>query len=128
MKNYFHLIILVLLASSCSILEKNPIQIALKSNNQAIRTVMENPNTYELQILYTAIKRDKNNKVTLTDYKYHVDATHYFYPASTVKFPIAILALEKLNQIPNTSIHTKFKIEGQPAVLQFSDEISKISG
>jgi hypothetical protein len=126
MKRYFHILILVLLTSSCSSLKKNAIEIALKSNNNAIKTVMQNPNFYELQIIYTEIKRDKNNNVKLTDYKYHVDAKNYFYPASTVKFPIAILALEKLNQIPNTSIHTKFKIEGQPDELKFSEEISKI--
>src|SRR5690606_30538493 len=32
-------------------------------------------------------------------YYYHLDANQYFNPASTVKMPLAFLALEKLNEL-----------------------------
>jgi hypothetical protein len=55
-----------------------------------------------------------------------LNADNYYYPASTVKFPIAILALEKLNTIENTSKDTQYTIEGQPEKLRFSEEITKV--
>ncbi|MCX8481466.1 MAG: serine hydrolase, partial [Sediminibacterium sp.] len=45
------------------------------------------------------INRDKNNIPSFTDYTFNVDKKNYFYPASTVKMPLAFLALEKLNDL-----------------------------
>ena len=55
-----------------------------------------------------------------------MNAKNYYYPASTVKFPIAILTLEKLNTIDNTSKDTQYAIEGKSEKLRFSEEISKV--
>jgi hypothetical protein len=87
---------------------------------------MSNPEAFELQIIYTQILRDKNNNVSFKDFTYHLDSNNYYYPASTVKFPIAILALEKLNTIDNTSKDTQYLIEGKPEKLRFSEEITKV--
>jgi hypothetical protein len=38
----------------------------------------------------------------------------YFYPASAIKFPIAVLALEKLNNISSIDMDTPMKIEDHP--------------
>lgn len=110
----------------CSSTKKNILQETLASDNQNIKNVMSNPEAFELQIIYTQILRDKNNKVSFKDFTYHLDANNYFYPASTVKFPIAILALEKLNTIDNTSKDTQYKIEGQQEKHRFSEEITKV--
>lgn len=64
-----------------------------------IDTVLADPKKYGLQILYTQIDRDENNKPSFTQYAYGVNPNNYFYPASTVKFPIALLALQKLNEL-----------------------------
>ena len=82
---------------------QNLLKKALASDNDKIKKVMDNPEAYELQIIYTQIIRGKNNTITLKDYTYNLNKNNYFYPASTVKFPIAVMALEKLNSIPNTS-------------------------
>ena len=87
---------------------------------------MDDPKQYEIQIIYTQILRDKKGRVSFKDYTYNLDATNYFCPASTVKFPIAVLALEKLNTIPNTSVNTEFTIAGNPNKIKFSEEISKV--
>ncbi len=51
-----------------------------------------------IQFIYTAINRDANNTPELTDHLYN-PSTHYFYPASTVKLPTALLALQKINEL-----------------------------
>jgi hypothetical protein len=59
--------------------------------------ILANPTDYRVQILYTQIERDKNNVPTFKSYSYRFSHDEYFYPASTVKFPACLLALEKLN-------------------------------
>lgn len=71
----------------------------LKSHPELFSGILKHPTNNEVQILYTQIDRDKNNKPHFTSYSYHLNANHYFYPASTVKLPTAIFALEKLNEL-----------------------------
>ena len=61
--------------------------------------ILANPNDYRLQILYTQINRDKNNVPHFKEYSYRLNPKEYFYPASTVKMPLAFLALEKINNL-----------------------------
>jgi len=61
--------------------------------------ILSNPNEYRLQILYTQINRDKNNVPHFKEYSYRLNPKEYFYPASTVKMPMAFLALEKINNL-----------------------------
>lgn len=122
-KSFFCL--LALLIVGCST-QKNALQKTLASNNQKIKRVMDNPKQYEIQIIYTQILRDKKSKVSFKDYTYNLNDTNYFYPASTIKLPIAILALEKLNALTNTSVNTEYQIDGSTEKLKFSKEISKV--
>jgi hypothetical protein len=61
--------------------------------------MLAHPNDYRLQIIYTQIDRDKNNIPHFKEYAYHLNPKEYFYPASTVKMPLAFLALEKINNL-----------------------------
>ncbi|MGP9803189.1 serine hydrolase [Rheinheimera sp. NSM] len=61
-----------------------------------LHQVLVKPDPYRLQIIYTQIDRDSNNNPDLTYYQFGLDDSRYFYPASTVKLPIALLALEWL--------------------------------
>ena len=61
--------------------------------------ILANPKEYRLQILYTQINRDKNNVPHFKEYAYNLNPKEYFYPASTVKMPLAFLALEKINKL-----------------------------
>lgn len=110
----------------CSTLKKNILEETLSSKKESIKIVMDNPEQFELQIIYTQIIRNQYNEVKFKDYTYNVNAKNYFYPASTIKFPIAILALEKLNTIQNTSMNSEFSIEGKSDKNKFTEEISKI--
>ena len=61
--------------------------------------ILANPKDYRLQILYTQIDRDKNNVPHFKEFTYNLNPKEYFYPASTVKMPLAFLALEKINNL-----------------------------
>ena len=52
---------------------------------------------HEVQILYTQVDRDAQNRPHFIRHAYAVDPQAYFYPASAIKLAGAILALEKLN-------------------------------
>jgi hypothetical protein len=71
----------------------------LNSHPERFGAVMKDPEKYRIQIMYTQIDRDTNNKPRFKTYTYRVDPSEYFYPASTVKLPTAALALEKLNRL-----------------------------
>jgi hypothetical protein len=71
----------------------------LKSHPEYFEKVLNHPNKNEVQILYTQIDRDKNNKPLFRSYSYRLNPNWYFYPASTVKLPQAIFALEKINKL-----------------------------
>lgn len=71
----------------------------LASQPERFGTVMQDPAKYRVQIMYTQINRDANNTPTFKTFIYRVNPGEYFYPASTVKLPVAALALEKLNRL-----------------------------
>lgn len=70
----------------------------MKRNKDKFQSILQN-DSLEVQIIYTQINRDSINRPSFKSFYYHVDSTHYFYPASTVKLPQVLLALEKLNQL-----------------------------
>ena len=82
--------------------------ILAKNQNPVFQQVLQNPRQYRLQIIYTQINRDKNNRPQFKEYYFHVDSSLYFNPASTVKLPVALLSLEKLNDlnIPGVNMET----------------------
>lgn len=86
---------------------------------------MDGLDQYEIQIRYTQINR-KNDSVFFSDYDFQVNSSNYFYPASTIKFPVAVATLERLNEIDSLSAHTRFYIEGDSVETTFSKTISKI--
>ncbi|WP_051296036.1 serine hydrolase [Eisenibacter elegans] len=65
----------------------------------AFAPILEAPEQYELQIIYTQINRDAQNQAQLKTFHYRTANAPYFYPASTVKLPYAIAALQRLNEL-----------------------------
>ena len=96
--NLFGTCLLGLLLFVSPLLAQNPLE-SLLQNNPTLKKIVEQPQTYQVQICYTQINRDRNNKPIFTTYYHNVEENRYFYPASTVKLPIALLALEKLNEL-----------------------------
>lgn len=77
----------------------NPLEKILASHAAEFDSILSRPGVYEVQIIYTQIDRDKNQMPHFTSWHWNVDSTRYFYPASTVKMPLALLALEKINYL-----------------------------
>jgi len=102
--------------------EANLLEQLMRSKPELFKSILENKDSLRLQIIYTKIDRDKNNKPTFTDYTFNVNNNTYFYPASTVKMPIAFLALEKLNSLKkygvdmNSTMVTDSSFSGQDRV------------
>ena len=121
------ILFLFCLLVSCEKVNKvvNPLDHALASENIKIKRVIDSLEQYEVQIKFTQINRD-NDSIIFKDYDFQVDDNNYFYPASTVKFPIAVLAMQKLNQLDSLSKDTRFYIEGDTVETTFAADVSKI--
>src|ERR1700754_1497709 len=76
----------------------------LLSESPAMLPYLHDKDSLRIQVIYTKIDRDNKNNPHFTDYTFNLDADKYFYPASTVKMPIAFLALEKLNHLSEKGI------------------------
>jgi beta-lactamase class A len=76
----------------------------LEQYPQQFAAILKNRKEWNVQIIYTEINRDKYNQPKFTDHYFNVDPAQYFYPASTVKLPIAMLALQRLNELTPTGI------------------------
>ena len=123
-----HLIVLMFI--SCGVNHKNNILdnivFSLKSE---FPDVLSKPKKYRLQILYTKIDRNQKNEPIFSTYSFGVDTGKYFYPASCVKLPIAVLALEKARSISKIDITERFEILPGPIYkLGVSNDISSKSG
>lgn len=126
-KTQLLLLFLFCLVVSCEMENKatNPLDHALGSENIKIKRVIDSLDQYEVQIKFTQINRD-NDSIIFKDYEFQVDDNNYFYPASTVKFPIAVLAMQKLNQLDSLNKDTRFYIEGDTVETTFATDVSKI--
>ncbi|MBM3177504.1 MAG: serine hydrolase [Bacteroidetes bacterium] len=71
----------------------------MKSKPAEFKRFTDKAKAYDIQILYTKIDRTESNSPQFSSYSYRLDTSRYFYPASTVKFPMVLLALEKMNRL-----------------------------
>lgn len=70
-----------------------------KNNPGMFDNILQNKAALNVQIIYTEISRKKNGTVELTDHYFNKENTRYFYPASAIKLPLALLALQKINEL-----------------------------
>lgn len=71
----------------------------LEAHPGYFRSILENKDAHRLQIIYTQIDRNATNEPRFTDHYFNVGSDLYFYPASTVKMPVALLALQRLREL-----------------------------
>lgn len=95
------LLIFILLMSNTYAQKMDTIYLEqlLQRHPDLFQQILNHPTKHEVQILYTQIDRDQSNIPHFKSYSYRLNPHWYFYPASTVKLPTAILALEKLNDL-----------------------------
>jgi hypothetical protein len=95
----FLALLLPFLLTACQSEELPFLEEVLLQNQERLGPAVKTPDRYELQILYTRIDRDGNNRPQFDTFGYRIDESRYFYPASTVKMPVAILAMERINKL-----------------------------
>lgn len=69
-----------------------------------LKMILQNPDSFRYQLIYTRIDRDAKNHPHFHNYYYRVNRDEYFNPASTVKMPLAFLALEKINSLKDYEV------------------------
>ncbi len=97
--------IVLLLALSCvGCTSQNPLEQLMAGDNPKIQQVVKAGNPHEIQIAYTQITPKKGQAPQLTRWTYGLAEDRYFYPASTAKLPVALLALQKINALQAAGI------------------------
>jgi hypothetical protein len=102
--------------------EKNKLYGILQQYPQFFDSILQKKDEYKVQIIYTQIDRNKEGIPGFTDYSFNVNKDSYYYPASTVKLPVAALALQKLNELKvagldkHTTMITETDGDGQTSV------------
>ena len=93
--------------------KNDPLLKEILSNIQdsTTKSVLNNPDEYRIQIIYTQINRNKKGKPRFTNYNLNVDSEMYFNPASMVKMPLAFLSLEKLNELNKAGVDKYSRME-----------------
>lgn len=82
----------------------------IKGKDSLVDMVLNNHKKYKLQIIYSQITHLTKDSVEITNSA--LLDHNYFYPASTIKLPCAMLALEKLNELKIEQDHY-FKIDNE---------------
>jgi len=91
----------------------------MAAHPQLFDSLLQRADTLDVQVIYTQIDRGEKGAAHFTNHFFHVREDRYFYPASTVKLPIAALALQRLHELnidPETAMITEAAGEGQTAV------------
>ncbi len=89
--------IFIFLLVACMPPDRKNILIQLMEEHPGyFEDIMRNAESYRVQIIYTQIARDEQNNPSFTTYTFRADEEEYFYPASVVKLPVAVLAMEKI--------------------------------
>jgi hypothetical protein len=90
-----------------SLMEK----ILRSDTNSILQKIIQQPDSFRVQIIYTRVDRGVRNQPVFTNYYFHVGRDFYYYPASTVKLPLALLSLEKLNRMHRNGINKFTRLE-----------------
>jgi hypothetical protein len=115
---------LLSLMMSCSAFKEEPnlLEQIFKAHPERFDDVINHADQFNLRIIYTKIDRDHLNNPKLKDFAYGMNNDQYFYPASTVKLPVAVMAMEKINMLNidgldiYTPMLTDSAYEGQTSV------------
>jgi hypothetical protein len=95
----------------------------MQDKPELFNNILNHPTKNEVQIVYTQVNRDKNNKPSFKTFSYNFNPKHYFYPASTVKLAAVVFALEKINELKDKGLTTELTMitdssfKGQTKVL-----------
>lgn len=91
--------LILLFSYQMSYSQKNtPEFVTFLKESPNLKRFIDKADSLGIQIIYTKINRKTDKKLKFTTQYFNVDENNYFYPASTVKLPAVVLALEKLKK------------------------------
>lgn len=118
----------------------------LKKNSPVFDSVLKHRDDWQVQVIYSTVTHKGKNKLEIKDHPFNLDDQHYYYPASTVKLPVVLLALQKLNElnIPGLDMNSTMihfadgasqteqyndpnSIDGRPCIAQYIKRILLVS-
>ena len=112
MRNIFLLFISLFVLHGCYF-SSDPIKSAIKED-EFVRKIIRDKDNYEIQILYTEVSKNNLGQTEFKDFQFQLNDEQYFYPASTIKLPIVIMTLSKINELraegSNISLKSKLKL------------------
>ncbi len=83
--------------------------------------ILKHRDDWNVQIIYTQVNRDREGRPQLKHFYFNGSIPKYFYPASSIKLPIALLALQKIRELSgkgitrNSTMITEMNYAGQTA-------------
>jgi hypothetical protein len=83
--------------------EKTIFDEIFNDGSTLFKSVIEHKDKYEVQIIFSPISRNRDS-VGIEDHYFNFKPDEYFYPASTVKMPVAFMALQKLEEMRSAGI------------------------
>lgn len=84
---------------AAGLLQTGQLEAWMKEASPVFDAVLEHREDWRVQIFYSRIHRDKKGNAWFEDFHFGPDTFQYFYPASTVKLPVALLALQRLREM-----------------------------
>lgn len=75
----------------------------LKNKNSLLNKVLDNPSKYQFQLIYVRVMKDEKGNIRFEKRDLFQDK-YYFNPASLIKFPLAVAALEKLSALKDSGV------------------------
>lgn len=86
---------------------------SILNNSSELKEIVKNKDKYRVQIIYTRIDKKTDGTVTPHHFFFNTNEKNYFYPASLVKLPLSIFAIEKINNLKplGLSLDSKLSID-----------------
>ncbi len=85
--------------------QQNPLTDVMELDLPKIKAIKANLAQHQVQLLLVEIDQKKGQAPQFTTHRFQQEDSTYFYPASSVKLPIAVLALQKIKQLQAEGIH-----------------------
>ena len=111
----------LLLSIGCSF-SSDPIKSAFKED-KFLRKIIKDKDNYEIQILYTEVSKNRLGQTEFSNFQFQLNDEKYFYPASTIKLPIAVMALSKINELRAEGLNISIKSKIQLTLINNKKEI-----
>ena len=93
---------------------------SILNSSSALKEIVKNKDKYRVQIIYTRLDKKTDGTVTPHHFFFNTNEKNYFYPASLVKLPLSIFAIEKINSLKpvGLSLDSKLSIDSSFACQQ----------